>query len=428
MALMRTEQIQEITVQTRPNVPTWDAWQTYFDPTAALKAVIDMVEAKPSSRPGRERHTMLAYLSSLANFANFLGADVTHHGGEDYTWDFTNMTMPTLARLQQYLSHCTKRGLTASTIQRYMASVRHFIKALEHQMPIPQSGNDYMFIMQAMSQLRIARDIKNPEPDETTSRPAMETSGSRLELEELDLLFSSFRVGLNSQDISTLMGKRDIALIYLGMTSGLRASEIARLRLANIQKIDDENYSVTVRGKRGKYDPVGIDIECHALITQYIDAWNDQLPEDDSRRIDQDTPIFQTMTRHGTIPPLHSNIGGYPYKPNAELSSRTITRLVARRVAAAIPKYSKKDFTAHDMRRTCAYIMRELGYEWDHIRDKLRHNSIATTEKYVGKKQDFSKSNWTKRRKFNIPTAPQQMKLRKEGMSDEHLQALAESI
>lgn len=408
MAIIRKDQpVQEITIQTTPP-DTWADWQRYFDPRAALESVIDMVDTKASSRKGRERHTMKAYLSSLSDFVNFMNGTAIHHGGEDYIWDFTHMSMPSKAKVQQYIAHCTRRGLTSNTVQRYMASIRHFIKALEHQMPIPQDGNGFMFIMQAQQQFRVARDLKNPAPEKTTSRPAMETHGSRLELEELDLLFSSFRPGLNPHDITSLMGKRDIALLYLGMTSGLRASEIARLRLSNIQRIDEDNYSITVRGKRGKYDPVGIDAECYALIMQYISAWNESLPEDDPRRITEDSPIFQTMTNHGTIPPNDSKIGGYKYRPNAELSSRTITRIVARRVALAIPKYAKGNFTAHDMRRTCAYLMRELGYEWDNIRDKLRHNSIATTEKYVGRKLDLSKSNWTKRRKFNIPSDPNQ--------------------
>lgn len=395
--------IQAITIQTQPPAPittqqNWSAWQQYFNPQVALQSVKDYIEAKPSSRT--ERHTMKAYMSSLCNYCTFLDADITHHGAEDYTWNFTHMTMPTLQNTQAYIAHLSQLGLASSTIQRYMASIRHFIKALEYQMPVPQSGNDFMFIMQAQNQFKVARDIKNPAPDKTTSRPAMETTGYRLELQELDLLFSSFRPGLYKHDITTLMGKRDLALIYLGMVSGLRASELARLTLANITQQDEDNYAVTVRGKRNKYDPVGIDAESYNLIINYITAWNQSLPEDDPRQITDSTPLFQTMGSHGTIPPLKSA------KPNSEIHSRTITRLVARRVAIAIPKYKDISFSAHNMRRTCAYIMRELNYEWDEIRDKLRHYSIATTEKYVGRKLDLSKSNWTQKRKFNIPSDP----------------------
>ena len=44
------------------------------------------------------------------------------------------------------------------------------------------------------------------------------------------------------------------------------------------------------------------------------------------------------------------------------------------------------------MRRTCAYLMRANGYEWDEIRAQLRHRSIGTTERYVGKAQNLGKA------------------------------------
>jgi site-specific recombinase XerD len=379
----------QIIAQDKPAV---QLWQLYFSPEAALESVVNHIETKGSS--AHERHTMIAYISSLADWARFMGASVLHHDKEDYTWDFTAMQMPTQANTQAYMAHCKKRGLTSNTVQRYMASVRHFIQALENQETMPTNGQDFIFIMQAQRQFSLSRQLKNPPPDRKTSRPALENHGSRLELEQIDLLFSSWRPTFNAglPDITTLAGKRDLALIYLGLISGLRAAELSRLTLANIQKIDEENYSVVVRGKGNKYDPVGIDAEAYDLIMQYVNIWNSRLADDDARRITQTSPLFQRILKGDHL----SNT------PQDGLHRRNVSKLVERRLAAAFP--GAKAFTAHDMRRTCAYIMRELGYEWDVIRGKLRHESIATTEKYVGKKLDLGKSNWTKRRKFNIPT------------------------
>jgi site-specific recombinase XerD len=381
----------QIITQDKPAV---QLWQLYFSPEQALESVVNLIETKGSSM--HERHTMTAYLSSLADWARFMGATVQHHEKEDYTWDFAAMQMPTQANTQAYMAHCKKRGLTANTVQRYMASIRHFIQALENQDTNEQSGQDFVFVMKSQRQFSLARQLKNPPPDKKTSRPAMENHGSRLELEQIDLLFSSWRPSFNSglPDITTLAGKRDLALIYFGLISGLRAAELSRLTLANIQKIDEENYSVVVRGKGNKYDPVGIDAEAYDLIMQYVDAWNGRLADDDARRITQTSPLFQPILKGDNLPDT----------PSDGIHPRNISKLVERRLAAALPAYQSKAFTAHDMRRTCAYIMRELGYEWDTIRGKLRHESIATTEKYVGKKLDLGKSNWTNRRKFNIPT------------------------
>jgi site-specific recombinase XerD len=395
----------QIIAQDKPAV---QLWQLYFSPEQALESVVNLIETKGSSM--HERHTMTAYLSSLADWARFMGATVQHHEKEDYTWDFASMQMPTQANTQAYMAHCKKRGLTANTVQRYMASIRHFIQALENQDTNEQSGQDFVFVMKSQRQFSLARQLKNPSPDKKTSRPAMENHGSRLELEQIDLLFSSWRPSFNSglPDITTLAGKRDLALIYFGLISGLRAAELSRLTLANIQKIDEENYSVVVRGKGNKYDPVGIDAEAYDLIMQYVDAWNGRLADDDARRITADVPLFQPILKGDNLPPCEAGRagGGVLSLRAAEkgMHPRNISKLVERRLAAALPAYQSKAFTAHDMRRTCAYIMRELGYEWDTIRGKLRHESIATTEKYVGKKLDLGKSNWTNRRKFNIPT------------------------
>lgn len=374
---------------------TRQLWQNFFSPENALLSVIDYVETKGSSQ--HERHTMLAYLSSLADYCRFLGASVTHHEREDYTWDFSTMAMPTKANTQEYIANCKRKGLSSKTIVRYMASIRHFLRALYEQDPTtPQSGQDFLYVLQAQKQFQIAASVKNPSPDKKTSRPALETHGSRLELDEIDLLFSSWRPSFNSlPNITTLAGKRDIALVYLGLISGLRASELGRLKLENIQKVDDTNYAITVRGKGNKFDPVGIDAEAYALVQQFVEFWNGFLPEDDSRRITATTPIFQPVLRGDNI---SENLN-----VSKGINPRNLSEIVTKRIAAALPKYSVKKFTAHDMRRTCAYIMRELGYEWDMIRQKLRHESIATTERYVGKKLNLEGSNWTKKRRFNLP-------------------------
>jgi integrase len=400
LALAVTSPTIEIIAQDKPAL---QLWQLYFSPEQALQSLIDHIETKGSSR--YERNTMRAYLSSLADWARYLGASVVHFEKEEYSFNFKAMQMPNQQNTQSYMAHLLKRGLSSNSVQRYMASIRIFINALNMQEAMPQSGQDWMFIMNAQRQFVLACAMKNPPPDKKTSRPALENHGSRLELEEIDALFSSWRPSFNSglPNITTLAGKRDLALIYLGIISGLRAAELSRLTLSNIQKLDDENYSVTVRGKGNKFDPVGIDAEAYDLIMQYVDAWNSRLSADDSRRITPSSQIFQPILKGDNIPPRHEGEGAGG-EGCGGIHPRNISKLVERRIAAAIPAYATKPFTAHDMRRTCAYIMRELGYEWDVIRGKLRHESIATTEKYVGKKLDLGQSNWTKRRRFQIPT------------------------
>lgn len=366
-------------------------WLNYFDPEAALQVVHNHIETLPGSR--HERHTMRAYLTSLADFCRHLGARVQRYGDEAYDFAFNSMRMPTGDAVREYVAHCKREGLTSTTITRYMAAVRHFIRALEEQAVYPQSGGDFVFILEAQRQFRLAAGVKNPAPDRTSNRPALEQYGTRLTLIQVNTLFSSFEA-----EIHTLSGKRDLALLYIGITSGLRAAEISRITLHSITPGKD-CYEIRVRGKRSNHDPIGIDHTAYDLVMDYVQAWNARLDADDPRQITGDRPIFQPLLHGGHIPAA----GLRHYDPRLGLSARAILKLVVRRTESALGT----SITAHDMRRTCAYLMRSNGYEWDQIRAQLRHRSIGTTEKYVGQEQDLSRALLSKRVTFTIPHDPQ---------------------
>lgn len=357
-------------------------WLNYFDPQAALEQVINHIETLPGSRS--ERHTMRAYLASIATYARFMGATVAHFNEENYSFQWDGMAMPTRAATADYIATCKRNGLASSTIVRYMAPVRHFLHALEEQETNVNGADDFFFIQNARRQLRLAAGVKNPPADRASNRPALEQFGTRLSLIQVNTLFSSFET-----EISTLSGKRDLAMLYLGITSGLRAAEIARLTLANISQGKD-CYEIKVRGKRANHDPIGIDTAAYELLTNFVSAWNDTLAADDPRRITPTTPIFQSLLKGGRIAADYCPVG---------LSARAILKIVERRTAEALGS----SITAHDMRRTCAYLMRSHGYEWDLIRAQLRHRNIGTTEKYVGREQDLSRALLSKRVEFTIP-------------------------
>lgn len=379
--------------------PAKQLWQEYFDPYAALEQVKNHIETLPGSR--NERHTMRAYLSSLADYCAYLGAVTVNDGGEDYTFYFETMSMPTKQNTADYIAYCKKRGLTSSTVTRYMAAVRHFLKALEEQQAVPENGNDFVYIMESQRQFRLAITVKNPPADTSSNRPKLEQHGTRLNIAQVNTLFGSFHPSLRSGegtgggDINTITGKRDIALLYLGITSGLRASELARMTLDNIKQ-GNTCWEIHVRGKRSNMDPIGIDGEAYDLIMQYVEAFNNALHPDDPRRIQRSTALWQPLLRGDAIPPL----GLRGKTPINGLKSRAILRLVERRTYTALGH----EITAHDMRRTCASLMRSNGFEWDEIRAQLRHKSIATTEKYVGKEQNLSKALLSNRITFDIPT------------------------
>lgn len=366
-------------------------WLSYFDPYAALQSMVDNVETLPGSR--HERHTMRAYLGSLADFCRFCGAYVIHNGGETYDFIFSQMEMPTKPLMMNYMAYCKRRGLSSNTITRYLASIKHFLRALDEQPVALQSGGDYIFITEARRHFTQAVRVKGPSPDRTSNRPALEQYGHRLTLKQVNQLLESFQ-----SEIHTITGKRDLALFYLGITSGLRAAEIARLTLDSITQGED-CYEIRVRGKRSNHDPVGIDSTAYTLIQSYVTAFNDRANDVGAQRaapcISGPVPIFQPLLRGDHIPPT----GLHGYNPALGISARAILKIVERRTLDALGS----SITAHDMRRTCAYLMRQSGFEWDQIRAQLRHRSIGTTEKYVGQAQDLSSALLSKRIALLVP-------------------------
>lgn len=394
LAISPTTNTSHLIIQQKP---AYDAylWLNYFDPAAAVDAVADHIETLPGSR--YERHTMRAYMTSLADFLRFMGAYVEHQGADAYRMSFNAMRQPLKAEIAAYMADCARRGLSSATITRYMAAVRHFLRALEEQPVTPGSGADFFFITEAMRQFRMAASVKNPKPDRTSNRPALEQHGTRLTLAQVNSLFAQFEGTMH-----LLSSKRDLALLYLAVTSGLRAAELARITLNAITP-GDGCFEVRVRGKRSNIDPIGIDAEAYSLIAAYVDAWNARLESDDPRRIEGDTPVFQQII-HGDHIPAYGSRG---FDPQRGISPRAILMIVERRAAAGLGR----PIGAHDLRRTCAYLMRQHGFEWDEIRAQLRHKSIGTTEKYVGRQLDLSKALLSNRVDLIVPAPVDQLPL-----------------
>lgn len=363
-------------------------WLNYFDPYQAYENFVDYIETQPSSR-NPERHTMRVYLSSLADFCRHLGAHVTHvPGTEDYIYDFSTMEFPSQQAVIEYMAHSSINGRGASTVNRYMCAVRHWLRALEMQpMLNVHNQEDMYYWMEACRQLRMAVAADGLKKDITTHRPALENHGTRLTQGDVNKVFDYFK-----SSIDTLAGKRDLAIMYTLITTGLRAAEIARLTLDNIRP-GDGCYEVRVRGKRNNFDPVGMDTEAYELIQQWVKAFNAVLPEGDARRITGSTPIFQPLLR-SEMP-----VGLGDYEPAAGISPRGILKIVQRRTLAAL----EFSIGAHDCRRTCAYLMRNNGFELEQIRDMLRHASLVTTEKYIGKEQNLKAMLPSSRIKFFVP-------------------------
>ena len=154
-------------------------------------------------------------------------------------------------------------------------------------------------------------------------------------------------------DLSTPLGCRDQAIILLLARLGLRAGEVAGLRLADIDW-QQATLRVLGKGRRETYLP---------LSQQVGDALLRYLDSRPARR-DTDAVFLRACA------PLHQ-----------PLSSQAISSIVARAIRRAGVITPVKG--AHVLRHSAATEMLRSGLSLEEIRAILRHRSVETTTHYA---------------------------------------------
>ena len=160
---------------------------------------------------------------------------------------------------------------------------------------------------------------------------------------------------------ATLKGLRDRAALGLLVGCGLRREEAAALTLEQIQQRDGRWVIPDLIGKHGHIRTVPVP----AWVKVAVDNWTA------AAQIGGGT-ILRGMNRHGRI--THDSLTGQALHAMAAQYGRTIGVAIA----------------PHDLRRTCAKLCRKHGGELEQIQLLLGHQSIQTTERYLGTKQDLS--------------------------------------
>lgn len=366
-------------------------WLNYFSPIAALESVVGHVAALPSNATP-EKHTSRVYASGLRYFF----AWATNSPVDTDLRDLVQrpMPLPTEAMLVAFKGHMRATGRAASTISsKYFVPVRHWLRALGKQ-HIPGLTGDVRDMVEDYRHAIIsALDVKPPTPQHASTRSALYRHGTRLRVDQINDLFAYC-----SEDRS-LAGLRDLALLYMGITSALRISEIQRLTLANIAPGETSPYEITVRGKRGQQDPVAVDATTVRLIKNWVNAFNAALPDDtlsgqrDPRHIDEQSIIWQPL-RCGRPESLHRQ-----YNPATGLSRGALRDIIMRRAQASLGI----ELNPHDLRRTYAARATEADIPLAIISRQLRHQNLATTAKYIGEPPNLGAALLSNRIQFQVP-------------------------
>lgn len=158
-------------------------------------------------------------------------------------------------------------------------------------------------------------------------------------------------VNLSAIDRSTLAGKRDYALLLVLLTTGRRASEIARITRADLD-ISDRAITVTTHCKGGKVMHDRLARGTAAALHEWMQAaYPDGMRGDD--------PIFISLSPHGR---------------GQRLTLCSLSRICEKWLGVS---------KVHATRHTFATTMERAGASLTDIQDRLGHANAATTGRYM---------------------------------------------
>lgn len=158
----------------------------------------------------------------------------------------------------------------------------------------------------------------------------------------------------------TVLGRRDRFALALLVLTGLRASEAVALRWGDIDTTRGQS-SVVGKGEKPALVPI-----------------TPQLVEEIERWLDGRTPS-------STDPVLCRAASGWGDEGREHwlMWDKPICTATLRRITEMASERAGREFRPHDMRRTLAGVLDESGMPIDAIAAVLRHNSTATTQRYL---------------------------------------------
>ena len=264
-------------------------------------------------------HTRVAYTSDLEEFAEFLQKNNFISNRDEIAGVETET-------IRSYLAYLFRQKVKKVSVNRKISSLRSFYKFL----------------------IRQGKAKSNPAGMIQTSK----TEKYMPTFLSVDEMFSL----LNVQSSGSLADLRNLAMLELFYSSGLRLSELAGL---NVIDLDLNQALVKVRGKGRKERIVPLGGPARKALEEYLAGTS-------AARKKVDADVFKS--------PLFLNTRG------ARISGRSIARIVD---AATAKSGIGRKISPHALRHTFATHLLNAGADLRSIQELLGHESLSTTQKYT---------------------------------------------
>jgi integrase/recombinase XerC len=264
-------------------------------------------------------NTIKAYRRDLEEFADFL--DRRH---ANTTWSFA--TVDRLA-LRSFLGEMERRGLARRSAARALSALRSFYRWLHvhHDIDIPA-----------------IRAAKSPKLEKRL--PGYLLSA------QIDQLFAHAELLASDGDAETM---RDLAMLELFYSSGLRLSELQQLELSQLDLLGDQ-VKVVGKGRKERIVPVGM--RASLALRKYL-------------TVREPLARIEGADRQAVF------IG----KRGKRISRVTVQRRMHRLYDAI----GAGEMKTHSMRHTFATHLLDAGADLRAVQELLGHASLSTTQIYT---------------------------------------------
>jgi integrase/recombinase XerC len=267
-------------------------------------------------------NTLAAYRRDLEEFVGFLRS---HHGSR--AWDWSSIDRLTM---RAFLAHLSRRNLAKRSIARTLSGVRSFYRWMHRN------------------------EMVDANPARAVGSPRLEKHlPGYLDRAQIALLFQMAEV--RAWD-GTFVDVRNLAILELFYSTGMRLSELAGLPRADVDLVTQQ-AKVRGKGRKQRIVPIGD----HAVLAmRNYEAKRDELIRMIGPKADR-SAFFLGRT-----------------------GKRIGVRAVQKAVTAMLDEVGEDaQLTVHSLRHTFATHMLDAGADLRAVQELLGHASISTTQIYT---------------------------------------------
>jgi integrase/recombinase XerC len=308
----------------------------------STQAALDPLVAEFLEHLEKERgvspNTLVAYRRDLVGLTRFLGRYGARDTADAAPPDQGQVAWADVDRLalRAYLGHLTRRGLSKRSIGRALSAARTFFRYLHRE---------------ELVEANPARTVASPKPERRLPGYL-----DRAQTKALFALAEARAEGGRFADV------RDLAIVELLYTAGLRVSELQGVNRADLDLLGQQ---VKVRGKGRKERIVPLGAHAVRALRQYEarrDALAAQLGRDAAGRpvVDRAAVFVTDRGRRVTV--------------------RAVQTAVTRLLHAVD---GDQGLSTHSMRHTFATHLVDAGADLRAVQELLGHASITTTQVYT---------------------------------------------